>query len=469
MFCDCSGLTSLTFSSSFDTASVKDMSCMFCGCSSLTTLVLSSFDTSEVINMYGMFDSCVSLTELDLSSFDTSKVTNMGYMFSGCHGLTSLNLSSFDTTKVTNALNMFLQCIDLNEIVTPTIIGSTALPLYGNFWNGTEDIEEITSADASTSTQLKTIYSHDGHTLRAAIEQNKTCTEDGVSAHDHCTVCNKNFIDGVEQSDEDLKIPAGHEWATEWSYDENMHWHEAICEHSTEKGDEDGHNFENGVCTVCGICNKNTIENLTINGIDCTATNKIGIHFDYVFDCDDGNFSFYTVRGTNDFFLNFSIPEGADFTINSSSVSLPYALIVEDGEMSEITVNVKSELDLIGGGEGKTYVIKVYVAEILHGLDDLKIYVSETDLTDVLDVLGDPLFFGVNTSLGTMVLPFKTKSAYFLPIANNFSGKIKIGTETLDCISDGLVKEFSVGDNLIEICVFSELEALAAGDEKNRR
>ncbi|MDE7439928.1 MAG: cadherin-like beta sandwich domain-containing protein [Clostridia bacterium] len=260
----------------------------------------------------------------------------------------------------------------------------------------------------------------------------------------------------------------GHDWATDWTYDdENSHWH--ACNNGCgEKGDEDTHTFTDGECTVCGYTadTNNELENLTINGIDCTAADQIGVHFDFVFDCDDGNFSFHSSRGTNDFSLSFDVPEGAAFTVNSSTVSLPYTFTVEDGEMEEITVNVKSGLDLISGGEGKTYVIKVYVADKLHRLDDLKIYVSETDLTDVLDFNGDPLYFDGNPNMGTMLVPFKTKSAYILPVANDFLGKIKIGTETLNSISDGLVKEFIVGDNIIEIFVFSELEALAAGDEK---
>ncbi len=42
-------------------------------------------------------------------------------------------------------------------------------------------------------------------------ETPKTCTADGEKAHRHCSACGKNFIDGKEVSDENLKIPAGHE------------------------------------------------------------------------------------------------------------------------------------------------------------------------------------------------------------------------------------------------------------------
>ncbi|MDE6200332.1 MAG: hypothetical protein K2M47_00420, partial [Clostridiales bacterium] len=48
------------------------------------------------------------------------------------------------------------------------------------------------------------------HTLNGVAQVDKTCTTDGVLAHDHCSVCNKDFIDGVEKSAAELKIPASH-------------------------------------------------------------------------------------------------------------------------------------------------------------------------------------------------------------------------------------------------------------------
>ena len=91
MFTNC-GLTSLDLSS-FNTSKVTDMSWMFRFNFRLTSLDISNFDTSKVTNMEFMFNVC-GLTSLDVSSFDTSNVTNMGGMFDGCSSLTSLKLSS---------------------------------------------------------------------------------------------------------------------------------------------------------------------------------------------------------------------------------------------------------------------------------------------------------------------------------------------------------------------------------------
>ncbi len=95
------------------TDEVTDMYAMFCGCTSLTSLVLSSFNTEKVTNMYGMFQDCSKLTSLDLSSFNTDKVTDMNYMFYGCSKLTSLDLSNFNTEKVTSMHAMFSRCESL--------------------------------------------------------------------------------------------------------------------------------------------------------------------------------------------------------------------------------------------------------------------------------------------------------------------------------------------------------------------
>ena len=93
-----------------NTSEVTNMEGMFCACTSLTNLDLSSFNTSNVTTMKNMFGSCTSLTSLDLSSFNTENVTNMGfmfYMFYPSNALTFLDLSNFNTVNVTDMQYMF--------------------------------------------------------------------------------------------------------------------------------------------------------------------------------------------------------------------------------------------------------------------------------------------------------------------------------------------------------------------------
>ena len=116
MFCGCSSLTALDVSG-FDTSNVKDMSSMFAGCSSLTALDVSRFDTANVTAMHEMFEGCSSLTELDVSGFDTSNVRRMYDMFTGCSSLTVLDVSGFDTSSVTDEMDaMFEGCSSLTEL-----------------------------------------------------------------------------------------------------------------------------------------------------------------------------------------------------------------------------------------------------------------------------------------------------------------------------------------------------------------
>ena len=126
LFCYCTNIIDIDLSS-FDTKNVTNMSWMFCGCSNLTNLNLSSFNTKNVTNMKEMFRGCSNLTKLNLSSFDTKNVTNMSWMFSGCSNLIKLNLSSFDTKNVTDMNHMFCFCskltkLDLSSFDTKNVI-----------------------------------------------------------------------------------------------------------------------------------------------------------------------------------------------------------------------------------------------------------------------------------------------------------------------------------------------------------
>ena len=142
MFYNCSKLTSIKFCSGFNTSNVEHMDAMFYGCSGLTSLDVSNFNTSNVVTMsyavdsvfystapdgrrykwynkymlMGMFAGCSSLTSLDLSSFNTSQVTDMRGLFDGCKSLTSLNVSSFNTSNVKHMDAMFRGCSSLTSL-----------------------------------------------------------------------------------------------------------------------------------------------------------------------------------------------------------------------------------------------------------------------------------------------------------------------------------------------------------------
>ena len=115
MFSGCSSLTSLDVTH-FNTANVTNMNSMFSGCSKLTSLDVSKFNTVNVKNMSRMFSGCDALTSLDVTNFNTEKVTYMRYMFSGCSKLTSLDVTNFNTANVTNMSFMFSNCSALTSL-----------------------------------------------------------------------------------------------------------------------------------------------------------------------------------------------------------------------------------------------------------------------------------------------------------------------------------------------------------------
>jgi len=99
-----------------NTSMVTDMSEMFKGCVSLTSLDMKGVKTNKVTNMSNMFYNCQSLKEVDLGDLKTDKVTNMSNMFYNCTGLKSLDVSGFNTRKVTDMSNMFASCSALTDL-----------------------------------------------------------------------------------------------------------------------------------------------------------------------------------------------------------------------------------------------------------------------------------------------------------------------------------------------------------------
>ena len=102
-----------------ETEKLTDMSYIFEGCSSLSSLPdISNWNTSNVTNMSFMFSRCSSLSSLpNISKWDTSNVTNMSSMFSCCNALSCLpDISKWNTSKVTNMSYMFDRCNTLSTL-----------------------------------------------------------------------------------------------------------------------------------------------------------------------------------------------------------------------------------------------------------------------------------------------------------------------------------------------------------------
>ena len=115
-FYNCTSLETIEGIENLNTENVIDMSLMFNGCSSLTSVDVSGFNTANVTEMYSMFDGCSALTSLDVSGFNTANVTDMGYMFNGCESLASIDVSKLNTERVRFMESMFNGCAALTTL-----------------------------------------------------------------------------------------------------------------------------------------------------------------------------------------------------------------------------------------------------------------------------------------------------------------------------------------------------------------
>ena len=113
LFSEFTGLETINNIGNINTSNVQDMSRMFVGCSSLTTLDLSGWNTSKVTDMLSMFEGCSNLTTLKISGWDMSEVTNTKSMFEGCSILASI---SFPESLTIISTRTFKNCTGLTSV-----------------------------------------------------------------------------------------------------------------------------------------------------------------------------------------------------------------------------------------------------------------------------------------------------------------------------------------------------------------
>ncbi|MGM9800866.1 MAG: BspA family leucine-rich repeat surface protein, partial [Candidatus Limisoma sp.] len=112
----CTKLESVEGIENLNTEEVTNMAYMFCSCSSLKSLDLSSLNTSNVLYLDNMFNDCSALQSINLTNINTEKVTTLNGMFYGCSSLTTLDLSTFNTANVTDLSWTFCSCYSLRTI-----------------------------------------------------------------------------------------------------------------------------------------------------------------------------------------------------------------------------------------------------------------------------------------------------------------------------------------------------------------
>ncbi len=182
LFNGCTSLTSLDLST-FDTHNVTNMRGMFYGCTSLTTLNVSSFNTSNVLGFNSMFNNCTSLKSIDVSRFDTKNATSLRMMFLNCHSLESLDITNFETSNVTDMYYVFgglqLPSIDLSKMNTEKVETMEGLFSHTAFTSldlssfNTSQVKNMYSMFANSS-NLQTIYVGDGWSTESIVITDST-------------------------------------------------------------------------------------------------------------------------------------------------------------------------------------------------------------------------------------------------------------------------------------------------------
>ena len=108
--------TSISGLDKIDTKDVTNMSYLFAGDNSLTSLDVTSFNTSKVTNMSSMFAGLRNATSIDVTGIDTKNVVTMDKLFASCSNITTIDLDVFNFNKVTDASSMFENCSSLTTI-----------------------------------------------------------------------------------------------------------------------------------------------------------------------------------------------------------------------------------------------------------------------------------------------------------------------------------------------------------------
>ncbi len=110
--------------SGLDTGSLTDVYMMFSDCVSLESVDVSGWSNEKLVRMMNMFRDCKKLKNVNLSGFNTAAVygtpgatgAGMSSAFSGCSSLTTLDLSSFDIRNAGTLAYLFSGCSNLKTV-----------------------------------------------------------------------------------------------------------------------------------------------------------------------------------------------------------------------------------------------------------------------------------------------------------------------------------------------------------------
>ena len=110
-------------------------------------------------------------------------------------------------------VNLFVcVCMIFSAVILLSACKKACIHTYADWvvtTNYTCTTDEVKTRTCTKCNDTETEIIPASHTITHYDIEPSDCTHTGTLAHDHCSVCDKNFIDGVEKSDEQLIIPVG--------------------------------------------------------------------------------------------------------------------------------------------------------------------------------------------------------------------------------------------------------------------
>lgn len=118
MFENNTALATLTFPATVNFSKVASMSGMFRNCQALTSLNLNWTTSSDLLTLYNMFVGCSGLTSITFgSNWNTSGVQSFYGLFNSCSALANLTgFSNLSMASMTDMRAMFYNCANLTSI-----------------------------------------------------------------------------------------------------------------------------------------------------------------------------------------------------------------------------------------------------------------------------------------------------------------------------------------------------------------
>ena len=183
-FGDCTGLTSITIPNS-----VTYISGGFGGCTGLTSITIPN---SVTVITYFAFSGCTGLTSVKIPDSVTS-ISECA--FGSCTGLTSITIPN---SVAHIGWGVFQGCTSLTSITLPSSVISIDECVFLNcpsltdvYYTGTEEQWNAINILGGNEALLNATIHYDYHEhvteLRGAVEP--TCTEEGYSGDEVCTIC----------------------------------------------------------------------------------------------------------------------------------------------------------------------------------------------------------------------------------------------------------------------------------------